>query len=122
MSWKRILKNINFNPSETCCMALKDAYSKLLSDLQDYYDLKGIKLNVAAMSRRRMNASCSVIVGDLQSFYAEKGKEGSRAPNWAYYRISEILNDYGECEQEAEELREEPYSQNAPIYISRDTR
>ena len=90
-------------------MALKDAYSKLLSDLQDYYDLKGIKSNVAAMARRRMNAPCEIIVGDLQSFYSEKGKEGSNAPNWAYYRISEILNDYGECEQEAEELRESSY-------------
>ena len=122
MGWRNILKNIDFNPSETCCMKLKEAYSELMRDLQEYYDRKGIKSNVAAMSRRRMNSPCSVLVGDLQSFYAEKGKEGSNAPNWAYYKISEILNDYGECEQEAEELREEPYSQNAPIYISRVSR
>lgn len=122
MSWKGILKRIDFNPSETCCMKLKEAYSELMRDLQEYYDRKGIKSNVAAMARRKIDAPCKMIVRDLQSFYAEKGKEGSTAPNWAYYKISEILNDYGECEQEAEELREEPYSQNAPIYITRDSR
>ncbi len=113
------MKNIDFNPSETCCMELKRAYSELMRDLQEHYDRKGIKSNVSAMSRRRMNSPCKILVGDLQSFYSEKGKEGSNAPNWAYYKISEILDDYGECGQEAEELREMSYSENAPIYISR---
>ena len=103
-------------------MKLKEAYSELMRDLQEYYDRKGIKSNVAAMARRRIDAPCNVLVNDLKSFYSEKGKEGSNAPNWAYYKINEILDDYEECEQEAEELREEPYSQNAPIYISRVSR
>tara|TARA_Y100000114_G_C11703762_1_gene299826 strand:+ start:570 stop:959 length:390 start_codon:yes stop_codon:yes gene_type:complete len=120
MSWKDILKrDISFNPDEACCMELKRGYSELMRDLQEHYDRKGIKSNVAAMSRRRMNEPCKVLVDDLQSFYAEKGKEGSNAPNWVYYRISEILDDYGECQQEGEMLREMSYRETAPVYVAR---
>jgi len=70
MSWKDILKrDISFNPDEACCMELKRGYSELMRDLQEHYDRKGIKSNVAAMSRRRMNEPCKVLVDDLQSFY-----------------------------------------------------
>lgn len=106
MSWKNILKNIEFDPTESCCSELKNNFLELVEKISDYYESIGIYNNMR-MHYTIADGSCEDVLNTLNIFLegAKNPPEGSRLPSWAKGDIEKILDEYESCKDNTDKIK-----------------
>ena len=67
MTWKDVLKNIEFDPTESCCSELKNNYLEFVEKLSDYYESIGIYNNMR-MHYLIADESCEQVLDSAKVF------------------------------------------------------
>jgi len=104
MSWKDIIKNVEFDPKESCCANLKNKWVKYVHDLADYYDSVGAERTDGLRNHDKIaDKSCEELVAVIEEWISlpiEGEGEPSRMKPRHIKELKDILDEFKECMDE----------------------
>ena len=105
MTWKDIIKNLEFDPTETCCATLKTDFIQFVHKLGDYFESIG-KNGKIRNHDIIADESCEVVLEALNHFLTETSRESSALynhPSWVKDELEKIIDDFEKCKEEPHE-------------------
>ena len=101
MNWKNIIKNVEFDPKESCCANLKNKWVKYVHDLADYYDSVGVEYTDGLRNHDKIaDKSCEELVAVIEDWAnSEIPKESKMKPRHQQ-ELKDILDEFKECMDE----------------------
>jgi hypothetical protein len=108
--WFDILKNFEFDPTESCCRDLKQDYINFVHKLADYYDSIGVKGNLRNHDRIA-DTSCELVLNAVKDFLgmAKGAPKDSNIPSWVKGDLEKIIDDFEKCKEEPSSEKETQY-------------
>ena len=106
MSWKDVLKKIEFDPTESCCSELKNNYLQFVEKLSDYYESIGINNNMR-MHYLIADESCEHVLDSVNAFLegAKNPPKGSKLPSWAKGELEKIIDEFESCKDDNDKIK-----------------
>ena len=105
MSWQDILKNIEFDPTESCCSELKNNYLQFIEKYIDYYE-NTIRAKPETVSNlRRLDAiadeTCERVLNAVKILFEDikDAPKGARQPSWATRDLEKIIDEFESCKE-----------------------
>jgi len=100
--WKDVLKNVEFDPKESCCANLKNKWVKYVHDLADYYESVGVESDGLRNHDKIADKSCEELVAVVEEWAnSEIPKESKMKPHHQQ-ELKDILDEFKECMDEKE--------------------
>lgn len=101
MSWKNIIKNVEFDPKESCCADLKNKWVKYVHDLADYYDSVGVGYTDGLRNHDKLaDKSCEELVAVIEDWVSSPIPKDSPMKPSHLQELKDILDEFKECMDE----------------------
>lgn len=98
MTWFNIIKNIEFDPKESCCSDLKNKWREYVHDLADYYDSVGVKDTTGLRNHDKIaDGSCEGVVAVIEQWANSEIPKESRMKPHHQQELKDMLNEFQEC-------------------------
>ena len=106
MTWKDVLKNIEFDSAESCCADLKREFIDFVEKLSDYYESIGVKNNMRRHSEIA-DGLCEDVLYVVEMFLeeAKNPPKGSKMPSWVKGDLQNILDEFEACKDEGTKIK-----------------
>tara|TARA_R110000765_G_scaffold98891_1_gene185712 strand:- start:2615 stop:3025 length:411 start_codon:yes stop_codon:yes gene_type:complete len=105
MTWKDIIKNLEFDPTETCCATLKTDYIQFVHKLADHFESIGKHGKGIRNHDRLADESCEVVLDSLNQMLSKIGNSPPTRthPSWVKDELEKIIDDFEKCKEEPHE-------------------